>query len=109
MHPHSWGIPDQMKQVVEMNAKMAEVLKGTTMVAWLINLTASPDILAICIYDNKPIHLLSMVVESVEWIVKKRKLYDRKSHEMMMMSYLHLNVIDNNNNNMNNVDIADQL
>ncbi len=58
--PHGWGIPDQIKQAVEMNAKKAEVLKGTTTAARLVNSTASPDILVICVYDNKPVHLLSM-------------------------------------------------
>ena len=50
-----------------------------------------------------------MVAESVEWMVKQRKVYDRESHSMSMMRYLRLNVIDDYNNNMNNVDIANQL
>jgi hypothetical protein len=106
---HGRGIPDHIKQAVEMNAKKAEALKGTTTAARLINSTDSPDLLAICVYDNKPVHLLSMVAESVEWIAKKRNVYHRESRKMRMMSYLRLNVIDDYNNNMNNVDIADQL
>ncbi len=57
----------------------------------------------------KPVHLLSMVAESVEWMLKQRKVYDRESHSMSMMRYIHLNVIDDYNNNMNNIDIANQL
>ena len=103
------GIPDQIKQAVEMNAKKAEALKGITTAARLINSAQSPDLLTICVYDNKPVHLLSMVAESVEWMAKHRKVYDRMSHKMRMMSFMRLNVIDDYNNNMNNVDIADQL
>jgi hypothetical protein len=51
-----------------------------------------------------------MVSQSVEWLMKKRKVYDRMSNSMKMVGYLRLNVIDDYNNNMNNVDIApDQL
>jgi len=77
-----------------MNPRKAEALKGTTTAARLINLTDSPDLLVICVYNNKPVHLLSMVAESVEWIAKKRNVYHRESRKMRMMSYLRLNVID---------------
>ena len=79
MHPHGRGITDQIKQAVKMNAKKAEALKGTTTAARLINSTDSPDLLAICVYDNKPVHLLSMVAESVEWMAKQRKVYHWES------------------------------
>ncbi len=62
-----------------------------------------------CVYDNKPVHLLLTVAESVEWIVKKRKVFQREATQMKMMGYLRLNVIDDYNSNMNQVDIADQL
>jgi hypothetical protein len=40
-------------------------------------------------------------------MAKQRKVYHWESRKMRMMSYLRLNVIDDYNNNMNNVDIAD--
>ncbi len=43
-----------------------------------------------------------MVAESVEWIVKKRKVYHQESNKVKEMRYLRLNVIDNYNQNMNN-------
>jgi hypothetical protein len=68
-HPTGWGILDGIKQPVELNTRKAEALKGAILVACLhINLQTSPNLLVICVYDNKPVHLLSMVVEdSVEW------------------------------------------
>ena len=103
------GFPDGIKQSIELNPRKAEALKGTTTAARLINSQDSPDLLAVCIYDNKPVHLLSMASESVEWIAKTRKVYHRESGQMKKMKYLQLNVIDDYNNHMNNVDIADQL
>ncbi len=49
------------------------------------------------------------VTESVEWLVKKRKVYHHEANEMKKMGYLRLNVIDEYNNHMNGTDIADQL
>ncbi len=92
-----------------MNPRKAEALKGTMMAAWLINSTDSPNLLAICVYYNKPFYLLPMVAESVEWMIKQRKVYHRESRKVRMMSYLCLNVIDDYNNIMNNIDIPDQL
>jgi hypothetical protein len=50
-----------------------------------------------------------MVGESVEWIVKKRKVFQQESIQMKMMGYLRLDVIDNYNQNIDQTDIADQL
>jgi hypothetical protein len=103
------GIPDGIKQAVELNVKKAEALKGTTTAARLAHSKDCPNLLAVCVYDNKPVHLLSTVADSVEWLVKKRKVYHREANEMKMMGYLRLNVIDEYNNHMNGTDIADQL
>jgi hypothetical protein len=88
---------------------MAEALKGTTTAARLLHMKECPDLLAVCVYDSKPVHLLSMVAESVEWNVKKRKVFHREMNAMKEMGYLWLNVIDDYNLNMNAVDVADQL
>jgi hypothetical protein len=103
------GVPDGIKQAIELNVKKADALKGTTIAARLAHSKACPNLLAVCVYDNKPVHLLSTVAESVEWIVKKRKVFQREANQMKMMGYLRLNVIDDYNSNMNQVDIADQL
>jgi len=64
--PTSRGIPDGIKQPIKLNAKKAKALKGTTMAAQLLHMKECPDLLAVCVYENKPVHLLSMVVESVK-------------------------------------------
>ena len=109
VHPTGRGIPDGIKQPIELNTKKAEALKGTTMAARLLHMKECLDLLVVCVYDNKPVHLLSMVAESVEWNVKKRKVFHRETNAMKEMGYLRLNVIDDYNLNMNAVDVADQL
>ncbi len=107
--PTGRGIPDGIKQAVELNAKKAEALKGRTTAARLGHSTDCPDLLAVCVYDNKPVHVLSMVAESVEWVLKKRKVYHRESNSMKIRGHLWLNLIDDYNGHMNQTDIADQL
>jgi hypothetical protein len=107
--PTGCGVPDGIKQAIELNIKKADALKGTTTAARLAHSKAWPNLLAVCVYDNKPVHLLSTVAESVEWIVKKSKVFQQEANQMKMMGYLQLNFIDDYNSNMIQVDIADQL
>ncbi len=85
--PTGCGISDGFKQLIELNAKKAEALKGKMTAARLIHAKDCPDLLAVCVYDNKPVNLLSMVSESVEWLVKKRKVYHQELNSMKMMGY----------------------
>ena len=107
--PSGRGIPDGIKQAVELNVKKAEALKGTTMAAQLAHDKSCPHLLAVCVYDQKPVHVLSMAAECVEWVVKKRKVFHHESNAMKEMKYLRLNIIDEYNSHMNQTDIADQL
>jgi hypothetical protein len=105
------SIPCGIEQAIELNAKKAKALKGIMTVAWLIHLQKFLDLLAVCVYDHKPVHLLPTVAESVKWkwLVKKRKEYDQEGNAMKMKGYLWLNVINNYNQNMNQTNITDQL
>ncbi len=62
-HPTGRGILDGIKQPIKLNAKKAKALKGMTTAAQLVNCSDCPNLLAVCVYDNKPVHLLSMVAE----------------------------------------------
>ena len=68
------GLPPSVKQDDEKNVKRAEALKGTTKAAVLKNSVDSPDLLAVSVYDTKPVHLMSTVSESIRWIVKQKKV-----------------------------------
>ena len=103
------GFPPSVKQDEEKNANKADALKGTTKAAILKNSADTPDMIAVSVYDNKPVHLMSTVCEKVEWVEKKRKVWCAAARANQMMSHMRLNLIDDYNKFMNSTDIADQL
>ena len=103
------GFPPSIKQDEEKNVKRAEELKGTTKAAVLKNSADTPHLLAVSVYDTKPVHLMSTVSESVKWTVKTKRVWSKDESAMTMMRFLRLNLIDDYNSNMNSTDIADQL
>jgi hypothetical protein len=58
------------------------------MAAKLHNSDACPDLFAVSVYDTKPVHILSTAAESVEWIVKERKVWCDRVQKKAMMKYL---------------------
>ena len=91
------------------NRDCVEKLRETTQTARLANFPGCPDMLAISTYNTKPVHILSTVAESVEWIAKERKVWDANENKKSLIQFLRLNVIEDHNMNMNSTDIADQL
>ena len=59
------GVPPSIIQREEKNRDRVEKLRGTTMAARLINSDACPDLLAVSLYDTKPVHLLSTTASEV--------------------------------------------
>jgi hypothetical protein len=103
------GFPPSIKQEEEKNANRADALRGTTKAAELKNSSETPSMLAVSVYDTKPVHLMSTVSENVQWVVKKRKVWSAAAGANKMMRFIRLNVIDDYNQFMNSTDIADQL
>jgi hypothetical protein len=103
------GVPPSVIQKEEKNKDRAEKLRGTTMAARLVHLPKCPDVLAVSTYDTKPVHLLSTAAETVEWIVKGKKVWSATDKNKSLIRFLHLNLIEDYNMNMNSTDIADQL
>jgi len=68
-----------------------------------------PSLLAVSVYDTKPVHFLSSCAESIKWIEKKRKVFDKSTKRMKQMTFLRLNINDDYNYGMGGVDIADEL
>ena len=61
------------------------------------------------VYDTKPVHFISMVVDNIKWTEKKREVYDQSIGRMTTMKLLRLNVNDDYNYGMGGADIADQI
>ena len=103
------GIADAVIMKEEKTKEAAKKMRGATKAALLKNNAACPDLLVCSVYDTKPVHMMSTVAESIEWIEKKRKVWSSSEQKKVQMRYLRLNLINDYNENMNNVDLADQL
>lgn len=67
------------------------------------------DLLAVFLYDTKPIYFLTSATSQLYWMKKERQVYDPKRKKTFKMPFYRLNIIDFHNNNMGNVDLANQL
>ncbi len=103
------GLPPSIIQSVEDNAKKAENLCGTTKAAQLSNLPDCPNLLAVSVYDTKPVHILSTHSEDIQWVEKKHKVWSDIHQQIELIGFLRLNVVNDYNNGMNDTDISDQL
>jgi len=83
--------------------------RGTVKAAVLENDPKCPQLVSLSIYDNKPVHFISMIAESISWKENTRKVWNKHVRKMQEMKYLRVNVNDDYNHKMNPVDIADQL
>eukprot|EP01043_Picozoa_sp_COSAG02_P009074 COSAG02_NODE_302_length_25234_cov_43.365307_14_plen_804_part_00 len=103
------GIPDSVLQSEEKNLDKQDSVRGMVKAAILKDDPVAPDIVAASVYDTKPVHFVSSVVDKIEWLTKERKVYDKDSQEYKEIEYLRLNLIEWYNAGMGGVDIADQL
>ncbi len=87
-HANYQGIPSSIIQKEKKNVLRAEHLCGTTMAARLLHHDACPDLLAMSVYNTKPVHILSSAAECGEWIVKEREVWSGIIQKNAMMKYL---------------------
>jgi hypothetical protein len=73
------GLPPSIVQREETNKYIAEKLHGMTKAARLDNLPGCPAMLVASIYDTKPVHILSTATESVQWIVKEKRVWNKEA------------------------------
>ena len=58
------------------NRKEQEKVRDTVIAAELVGDSKCPSLIAVSVYDTKPVHLLSMAVDNIKWTEKKREVYD---------------------------------
>ena len=66
-------------------------------------------LVAVSVYDTKPVHFLTMCTDEIKWVTKKRLVWDHSSGMMTEAEFLRLSVNNNYNAYMSMVDQADQL
>ena len=68
-----------------------------------------PGIVDFLVYDTKPVHFILMCCNSIQWVHKKRQVYDPKTQMVRDAQFLRLNGNDSCNYNMNSVYLSVQL
>jgi hypothetical protein len=68
-----------------------------------------PNLVAVSYYDQKPVHFLSTICETIKWIVCEKSVYCVDTEKKETMKFLRLNINNDYNHDMGSVDIADQL
>ena len=61
------GLPASIMQEELHNRKKQEKLRGTFISAELVGDSKCPSLIAVCVYDTKPVHFLSMGVDNIKW------------------------------------------
>ena len=92
------NVPDQQEKV-----------RGTVKGAVLTGDDELQNLVAVSVYDTKPVNFLSMCCETVQWIPKKRNIFDKVTMTTQEKTFLRLNINDFYNKEMGDVDIADQV
>jgi hypothetical protein len=102
------GVPEC---VIQPEAKPAEVksVRGTVKAAVLKGDDDCPNMIALSLYDAKPVYFLSMIHTDIKWVTNTNRVYCRGTSEMEDNKFLRLNINTDYNNKMNSVDSADQL
>ena len=103
------GIPMSVLQEEVKNPNDAFKVRDTVKAAVLMGDKDCRDLVAVSVYDTKPVHFISSICDSIKWIDKNRKVWNEAKQEFSNMNFLRLNVNNDYNNDMNAVDIADQL
>ena len=103
------GFPSMTIQEEVKTPAEKEKVRGTVKGAILSGDPEVPDLVAISVYDTKPVNFLSMCCETVQWVKKTRKIYDHSLNKVRERTFLRLNINDLYNKEMGDVDIADQI
>ena len=107
--PSLRGIPPAIKQDEVTRKGDLQKVRHTVKAAILKGDEVCNNLVSISIYDTKPVYFLTSATESITWTKKEKQVYDGRTKKTFKMPFYRLNVIDFYNNNMGNVDLADQL
>ena len=103
------GLPDHIIQDEVTSKPEVEKVRNTVKAAVLKGDPKCPGLVAVSVYDTKPVHFLSMVCDKIKWLIKSRPVYDKTVSQVRKINFLRLNVNDEYNYGMGHVDVADQL
>ena len=107
--PSLRGIPPIVKQEEVKRKSDLEKVRHTVKGAILKGDEVCTNLIALSVYDTKPVYFLSNACEGIKWMKKLKKVYDPAKQKTIDLPFYRLELIDFYNKNMGNVDLADQL
>ena len=87
------GIPPSVLQVEQKSRKYQIKVRGTFKAALLAGYTACPNLVACSIYDTKPVHYLSMVCDTLKWVVIDKPCFNVETGMVETLRFLRINTI----------------
>eukprot|EP00957_Ditylum_brightwellii_P146697 11166851-Ditylum_brightwellii.AAC.1 len=104
-----WNLPSCVLQekVISRTGQLA--VQGTVNAAILHGDPECKGLVAVSVYDTKPVHFLTTANNSTKWIEMTREVYSKEHGKSIMIKHLHLNINDDDNHGMGHVDVADLL
>jgi hypothetical protein len=103
------GLPKCVMQEEKKKPNEIRMVRGTVKAAVLDGDPSVPNLVAVSYYDQKPVHFLSTICESIRWIQCERLVYCVDTDKTEVMKFLRLNINDDYNHDMGHVDMSDQL
>ena len=68
-----------------------------------------PDLVTVSYCDQKPVHFLSNICETIKWVQCEKPVICVETEQVENMKFLRLNINDDYNHDLGGCDIADQL
>ena len=103
------GIPPSVLQVEQKSRKYQIKVCGTVKATLLEGDDACHNLAACSIYDTKTVHYLSMVCDTLKWVVMEKPCFNVETGMVETLIFLRMNTIHEYNNKMGGVDLSDQL
>ena len=94
------GFPTEIIQKEKTRPTEQMAVRGTLKAAVLKGDSDCPDLVPCSVYDAKPVNFLSMCTDSIQWVEKKRKVWDKSAKQMVGFHFLRLNINDEYNKEM---------
>ena len=103
------GLPKCVLQEEKTSPAEIRAVHGTVKAAVLVGDEEGPDLVAVSYYNQKPVHFLSMICESIKWIECHKEVYCVETEQVETMKFLCLNINNSYNQDMGGIDVANQL
>ena len=98
-----------MIQNKEKNLKDIHKVWGTVKAPVLTNDPDCLNLVASSVYDSKPVHFLSVTCAELKWKTQENDVYNIETEHVESLKCLCMNNNISYNQEMGNVDVADQL